>query len=44
MAPMRRRSQFRTPSGHYAKRNKDNGQIMNVKADPRPFKRVRKER
>lgn len=44
MAPMKRRSQFKTESGHFAKRNKVNGRIMNVKADLTPFKRVRKER
>jgi hypothetical protein len=43
MAPMKRRSQFKTASRHYAKRNKANGQIMNVKANLTPFKRVRKE-
>ncbi len=41
---MKRRSQFKTASGHYAKRNRDNGQIMNVKADPKPFKRVRRDK
>ena len=44
MARMKNRSQFKTASGHYAKRNKENGQIMNVKADEKPFKRVSKER
>jgi hypothetical protein len=38
-----KRSQFRTRSGHFAKRNRENGQIMNVKADKKPFKRVRIE-
>jgi hypothetical protein len=44
MARMKNRTQFKTASGHYAKRNKKNGQIMNVKSDTDPFKRVRKER
>lgn len=38
------RSQFQTPSGHWAKRDADTGRIMDVKADPKPFKGVRKER
>ena len=41
---VKKRSQFKTPSGHYAKRNADNGQIMDVKADLKPFKGVRKEK
>ena len=38
-----RRSQFQTPSGHWAKRDSSTGQIMNVKADRQPFKGVRRE-
>jgi hypothetical protein len=44
VAPMKRRSQFKTANGHYAKRNRNNGQIMNVKADHKPFKRVSREK
>ena len=40
---VKNRSQFKTPSGNYAKRNSDNGQIMDVKSDKKPFKGVRKE-
>ncbi len=39
-----RRSQFQTPSGQWAKRDAGTGRIMDVKADPKPFKGVRKER
>lgn len=38
------RSQFQTPSGQWAKRDTETGRIMDVKADPKPFKGVRKER
>lgn len=38
------RSQFQTPSGLWAKRNLENGQIMDVKADGTAFKGVRKEK
>jgi hypothetical protein len=38
------RSQFQTPSGLWAKRDSDTGQIMNVKQDGAPFKGVRKEK
>ena len=38
------RSQFQTSSGHWAKRDSSTGQILNVKADPKPFKGVRKEK
>ena len=36
------RSQFQTPSGNWAKRGPD-GRIMDVKADDKPFKGVRRE-
>jgi hypothetical protein len=36
------RSQFRTSSGNWAKRGPD-GRIMDVKADNKPFKDVRRE-
>ena len=38
------RSQTQTPSGHYVKRNTDNGRFMDVKSDTKPFKGVRKEK
>lgn len=38
------RTQVRTPSGHYAKRNADTGRFMDVKTtDKTPFKGVAKE-
>jgi hypothetical protein len=42
--PVRDRSQFPTPSGHWAKRDADTGQIMNVKHDLERFKGVRREK
>ena len=42
---VRSRSQMQTPSGHYVKRNAENGRFMDVKtSDKRPFKGVRKEK
>ena len=42
---VRKRSQTKTPSGHYVKRNADNGRFMDVKtSDKKPFKGVRKEK
>lgn len=42
---VRSRSQTKTPSGHYVKRNADSGRFMDVKTtDKRPFKGVRKEK
>ena len=41
---VRDRSQFQTPSGDWAKRNTDTGQIMDQKQGGEPFKGVRKER
>ena len=38
------RSQFRTPSGHPAKRDTTTGRIMDVKSDKKPFKGVRREK
>lgn len=38
------RSQFKTPSGNYAKRDTATGRIMDVKSDKTPFKGVRKEK
>jgi hypothetical protein len=40
---VRERSQFQTPNGQWAKRNRENGQIMDAKADPSPFKGVTRE-
>lgn len=40
---VKNRSQFQTPSGNWAKRDKETGQIMDVKSDSKPFKGVRKE-
>lgn len=37
------RSQFTTPSGLPAKRNTRTGRIVDVKADTKPFKGVRRE-
>lgn len=33
-----------TKTNHYVKRDKDNGQFMDVKANKKPFKGVRKEK
>lgn len=41
---VRKRSQFQTPSGLWAKRDADTGRIMDVKSDGEPFKGVRKEK
>ena len=41
---VRDRSQFQTPSGNWAKRDADTGQIMDVKHDHDPFKGVRREK
>lgn len=41
---VRGRSQFQTPAGNWAKRDAETGRIMDVKADEKPFKGVRKER
>lgn len=39
------RSQFKTPSGHFAKRDSATGRIMDVKTtDKTPFKGIRKEK
>ena len=40
---VRGRSQTKTGSGHYVKRNSKTGRFMNVKSDGKPFKGVRKE-
>lgn len=41
---VRQRSQTQTPSGHFVKRNTNDGRFMDVKSDLRPFKGVRKEK
>lgn len=42
---VRDRSQTKTPSGHYVKRDADTGRFMDVKtSDKNPFKGVRKEK
>lgn len=41
---VKQRSQTQTPSGHWVKRNAENGQFVDVKADKEPFKGVRKEK
>jgi hypothetical protein len=41
---VRDRTQFQTPSGLWAKRDKDTGRIMDVKVDGEPFKGVTKEK
>ena len=42
---VRNRSQTKTPSGHYVKRDADTGRFMDVKtSDKKPFKGVRKEK
>lgn len=42
---VRGRSQTKTPSGHYVKRDAKTGQFMDVKTSSKtPFKGVRKER
>ncbi len=41
---VRQRSQTKTPSGHYVKRDAKTGRFMDVKTtDKTPFKGVRKE-
>ena len=42
---VRGRSQTKTPSGHYVKRNTKTGQFLDVKtSDKKPVKGVRKEK
>ncbi len=38
------RAQFQHPNGHWIKRDANNGRIMDVKHDSKPFKGVRKEK
>lgn len=41
---VRNRSQTKTPYDKYVKRDTSTGQFMDVKADKKPFKGVRKEK
>ena len=42
---VRTRSQTKTPSGHWVKRNANTGQFMDIKTtDKSPFKGIRKEK
>ncbi len=41
---VRQRSQTKTASGHWVKRDVKTGRFMDVKSDGTPFKGVRKER
>jgi hypothetical protein len=41
---VRNRSQTTMPSGHHVKRDSNTGRFMDVKADKKPFKGVRRER
>ncbi|WP_255451181.1 hypothetical protein [Conexibacter sp. W3-3-2] len=41
---MKQRSQFKTPSGNWAKRDTETGRILDQKADGTPFKGVRREK
>ena len=38
------RSQFEHPNGHFVKRDTNTGRFLDVKADDKPFKGVRKEK
>lgn len=41
---VRGRSQTQTPSGNWVKRDAASGRFMDVKADGKPFKGVRREK
>lgn len=41
---VRERSQIQIPSGHWVKRNANDGRFMDVKSNNLPFKGVRKEK
>lgn len=41
---VRERSQTKTPSGNYVKRDTNTGQFMDQKQDGKPFKGIRKEK
>ncbi|MGC4193203.1 MAG: hypothetical protein QM589_18810 [Thermomicrobiales bacterium] len=40
---IKQRSQFQHPNGRFVKRDTKTGRILDVKADGKPFKSVRKE-
>lgn len=44
IGPIKGRSQTKTPSGNYVKRNTQTGKFMDVKSDKAPFKGVTKEK
>jgi len=45
IGPIKDRSQFFNPlTDRWQKRDKDTGRIMDVKADPKPFKDIRREK
>jgi hypothetical protein len=44
IGPVKGRSQFKTASGHSAKRDAKTGRIVDVKRDGKPYKGVRKEK
>ena len=37
---IRGRTQFMLPNGHYAKRDRQTGEILSIKADKKPYKNV----
>lgn len=41
---IRGRTQFMLPNGHYAKRDRQTGEILSIKADKKPYKNVIIER
>jgi hypothetical protein len=41
---VKQRSQTKTPTGNWVKRDAKNGQFMDVKSDKKPFKGVTKEK
>lgn len=40
LGAIRGRTQFKLPSGHYAKRDRQTGEILSVKADFKPYKGI----
>ena len=45
VGPIKQRTQVHNPQNNrWIERNTKNGQFINVKADPKPFKDVRKEK
>lgn len=41
---IRGRTQFLLPNGHYAKRDRQTGEVLAIKADLKPFKGIVKEK